>query len=73
MTRLLRFLLVGPAILVAEGSRGDVPAKDNKSPEATLPVGTWTVEFTNGVTQSQASESSPSWAFGPSLWALLRL
>jgi hypothetical protein len=51
MTRPLRLLLVGAAILVAHGSRGDVPAKDNKSPEAALPVGAWTVEFTNGVTE----------------------
>jgi hypothetical protein len=51
MSRLVPFLLVSAALLVAQGSRGDVPANDNNSPEAALPVGKWNVEFTNGVTE----------------------
>ena len=49
MTRLFPLLLVCAAILVAQGSHGDVPAKDNNPPEAALLVGKWSVEFTNGV------------------------
>jgi hypothetical protein len=35
--------------LVAQGSWRDVSAKDSNSSEAVLPVGTWRVEFSNGV------------------------
>src|SRR5262245_32266510 len=51
MTRLLAVLLVGSVCLVAHGSRGNVPAKENRSSEATLAVGKWHVEFTNGVSE----------------------
>ena len=51
MTRLPLFLLVCAASLVAQISRGNAPAKDNNLTEAILPVGTWNVEFKNGVTE----------------------
>jgi hypothetical protein len=49
MTRLLPILLACAAMLVAQGSCGDASAKDNDSPKAALPVGKWTVDFSNGV------------------------
>jgi hypothetical protein len=55
MTRLLPFLLVCAAVLVAQDSRGDAPGNEDgtDSPfEAALPVGKWNVEFTNGVIEA---------------------
>jgi len=52
MPRLLPIVLVGAAILVVLGSLADAPGKDARpgnAPEAAFPVGTWRVEFTNGV------------------------
>src|SRR5262245_62483722 len=51
MTRLPAILLVGSVCLVAQGSRGNVPAKETRSNDAALAVGKWRVEFTNGVTE----------------------
>src|SRR5262245_58257780 len=51
MTRLPAILLVGSVCLVAQGSRGNVPAKETRSNDAALPVGRWRVEFTNGVSE----------------------
>jgi hypothetical protein len=51
MSRLIPFLLACAALLVAQGSRGDVPAKDNNAPQATPFAGKWKVEFTNGVAE----------------------
>ena len=53
MTRLLTFLLVGAAIVVAQDSCREAPAKEARpdTPETALPVGKWRVDFTNGVTE----------------------
>lgn len=54
MTRLLPFLLVCAAILVAQSSHGDAPANEggfNNSVDVALPVGKWNVEFANGVAE----------------------
>jgi hypothetical protein len=51
MTRLPAILLVGSIGLVAQGSRGNLPAIETRSNEPTLQVGKWHVEFTNGVTE----------------------
>ena len=51
MIRLLPFLLVCAVMLVVLSSREYLSAKDNNSREGALPVGRWTVEFANGVTE----------------------
>jgi len=51
MTRLPAVLLVGSVCLVAQGFRGNVPAKESRTNEAALPVGRWRIEFTNGVSE----------------------
>src|SRR5262249_32942906 len=51
MTRLLAVLVVGSVCLVAPGTRGNAPAKENRSSETAWAVGKWRVEFTNGVTE----------------------
>ena len=52
MTRLLMVMLVCCICLVAQGSRGNVPVKENSSREAALSVGKWQIEFTNEVTET---------------------
>lgn len=46
MIRLFPFFLVGAAILIAQESRGNAPAKEDG---VKLPVGKWNVSFLNGV------------------------
>jgi hypothetical protein len=48
MQRILTFVLVA-ALLVSQGSCGDVPPKNTSLTASPLPVGKWKVEFTNGV------------------------
>jgi hypothetical protein len=58
MIRPLSFTLLGVALVVVQGSRGDSPqaratdAGPNNPPQATLPVGNWNVEFANGVVET---------------------
>jgi hypothetical protein len=47
MTRLITLFLVGAALLPQPGSRADEPR-----PLIAMPAGKWTIEFTNGVTES---------------------
>jgi len=51
MTRLIAVLLVGSVSLVAQSSRGNLPATETRANEAALHVGKWHIEFTNGVTE----------------------
>lgn len=58
MTRLLSCLLLAATMVVAQGSRGDMPqpaaeeAGSDNPPQAGLPVGKWKVEFANGVIET---------------------
>lgn len=53
--RLFILLVVGAAVIVAQGSSGGAPVpsprevRSDNPPEAALPVGKWNVEFANGV------------------------
>src|SRR6188472_3314150 len=50
MSRPISAVLAAFSLFIALGSVLDVPAKDN-SRESVLPVGTWKVEFANGVVE----------------------
>jgi hypothetical protein len=54
MIRLLSVLFLGVVVIVVQGSGRIAPAKEpgpGNSLEATLPVGKWKVDFTNGVVE----------------------
>jgi hypothetical protein len=58
MRRLLPSLWIGACLIVSPGTHGDEPRPSppgiapGRAPAARLPVGNWTVEFTNGVVQA---------------------